>query len=214
MAFGAGFDAMERAAFHHEADWVDEVPYRRVATWIAEALPDYQPGAPAVVNGVKYPLPCGGHFFWRSRDGATARVFGSAPTRVRMLGGRVLGHPEAGCPSRGKEDQVAGVQLLKLRDYPVGTMNVAPHQVFERIVTVEAPAAWPIWTSQDQTSCSGALMVMARVEVIFGLGTSSSPGMVAETSAGVAPHRLCDPRNTEVVRIAAAILAPPSMTSR
>jgi hypothetical protein len=57
-------------------------------------------------------------------------------------------------------------------------------------------------------------MVMARVEVIFGLGTSSSPGMVAETSAGVAPHRLCGPRRTRAMRRAAAILAPPSMTSR
>jgi hypothetical protein len=33
------------------------------------------------------------------------------------------------------------VQLLKLRDYPVGAMDVAPHQVFERIVTVEPRAA-------------------------------------------------------------------------
>ena len=57
-------------------------------------------------------------------------------------------------------------------------------------------------------------MVMARVEAIFGWGTSSSPGMGAETSAGVAPHRLYHPRSTGAVRTAAAILAPPSMTSR
>jgi hypothetical protein len=33
------------------------------------------------------------------------------------------------------------VQSLKLRDYPVGAVDVAPHQVLERIVAVEAPAA-------------------------------------------------------------------------
>jgi hypothetical protein len=70
LAFGAGFDALEHAAFHHEAHWLDKVPERRLPAWIAEALPGYQPGAPAVVDRVKRPLPCGGQFFWRGRDGS------------------------------------------------------------------------------------------------------------------------------------------------
>jgi hypothetical protein len=57
-------------------------------------------------------------------------------------------------------------------------------------------------------------MVMARMEVIFGAGTSSSPGMVAATSSGVALHRLYARCRTGAVWIAAATSAPPSMMSR
>jgi hypothetical protein len=56
-AFGAGSDALEHAAFRHEAHWLDKVPERRLSAWIAEALSGYQPGAPAVVDAATLAPP-------------------------------------------------------------------------------------------------------------------------------------------------------------
>src|SRR5215469_2002916 len=54
-------------------------------------------------------------------------------------------------------------------------------------------------------------MVTARVEVSFGKGTRSSPGIAPAISAGVAPHRLYQRRVTGAVIRAEATWAPPSI---
>ena len=103
--FGAGFDAVEHLALHHEVERLDDVPQQPLAGTVGAALPDDEAGLAPTVERLEEPLPggCGVAPAWDVFDH--------------------VGHPDVGWRPRALEHQVVG--SIDLHDRPADVVVLA-----------------------------------------------------------------------------------------
>jgi hypothetical protein len=133
---------------------------------------------------------------------------GTPPRRTRARPGSTMAtiRPNLGM----KVHHVADGDRLPLGNDPRGAVDVAAHQVFEKVIAVEPAASLAKLRDPRPHPPAPARTVTARVAVRSASGTSASPGSTTFNSSSVAPHR----KHRALTSATPAAAAPPTATNR